>query len=317
MQTIVQFFWFLNESGLFLLAHKAILVIGEESVNWTKFPQMTRQIPWGDLQSLRNGKDIAGLLSSVSYSNVPASQGSSGAPLLDTLVSFWTRPTTDPRDKMTGLLGLCRSDLHADYTQSLSSTYCGLVEHLISRNQHQDVLSVVQSQLSYWRDSTQPVCSQIPDGDLNNDIPQRRLPIGISDARLMPTVSLPGFPDPRGALNKIVPSWAPDWRLQIPHNAYLLFSHLSTCSSNASCVPTPRATFLSPVVEIGGTNSSWGESQIDLLKIIGRTSLPLGRADGANFSMLEMEQDVCPDRRHTWGNWIASMDNVGREDLPK
>lgn len=129
------------------LARKAILVDGRSSVDWHEFCTVMRRI---EKRSKMSGfVYLSKALSNTGHKDAAIDRGPLGPPLLETLADCSSRNATDPRDKIYGLLGLCRREnFQADYSASISETYCRLVEHLVRWHCNLDVLSAVQHR--YW-----------------------------------------------------------------------------------------------------------------------------------------------------------------------
>lgn len=132
--------WTLQEVAL---ARKAILVYDGQSVDWHEFCTAMKGIEW--LSTMRDFVSLDKALSKTGHRERAIDQGPLGPPLLETLANCSSRNATDPRDKIYGLLGLCRREgFEADYSESVSETYCRLVEHLMRWHRNLDVLSAVQ-----------------------------------------------------------------------------------------------------------------------------------------------------------------------------
>lgn len=136
-----------------VLARRVVVFCGHGAADWAGFDELF--LEWlhnhGEHESVRHS---IRMFLKISFSRASLSKareealvqrrGATGASLLDTLIKYRTRKTSDPRDKVFGLLELCsHPGFEADYTKTTEQVFQDVSRYIIERDQNLDVFSAI------------------------------------------------------------------------------------------------------------------------------------------------------------------------------
>lgn len=238
-----------------VLSRRVIVFCGHGTADWAGFDELFPQ--W-----LHNHGGETGLgagfflLLRMSFSRASTSKirealvrgrGATDASLLDTLIKYRTRKTSDPRDKVFGLLELCNHPgFEADYTKTKEQVFQDVSRYIIEKDHNLDIFSAV------------------PTIGFNQGV-RSYTPVGMVAATLRKLFEWvrPFFVKKYGfdIFETRLPSWVADWeqfseqRPEGDSRVYMFLDQVRSCLYNASCGSIPLVKFpeaRGDALELGG-----------------------------------------------------------------